>query len=146
MTTPKPETTQQPEQSPPPPSYRVSYERLAELKRSAVAVMADRRPRSCPSRQTPDYQLTDPQKLVDEIAEHYAEDGDFISTRMPVQEIVFRTLLARRNTLTPLRELHYELTERWSTPVRPINFTEEGLARILDSDTYYGFIRVDQDG
>jgi hypothetical protein len=38
-----------------------------------------------------------------------------------------------------LRELHYELTERWSSPIRPITVTVSGLARILDSDVFYGF-------
>ena len=62
---------------------------------------------------------------------------------MPIQEIVFRLLLTRRNTPTLLSDLHYELTEKWSTPVRPINITENGLARILNSDTYYGFVRLE---
>ena len=126
-----------------PLAYQVSFERLVELKRSAVAMVAERRPLSCPSRRIPDNELTDPQNLVDEIAEHAAADGGFIRTEMPIQEIVFRVLLARRNEPALLRDLHYELTERWATPVRPINLTEAGLARILDADTYYGFARVD---
>ena len=40
-----------------------------------------------------------------------------------------------------LTDLHYELTERWATPIRPIVITEERLLRILDNDTYYGFAR-----
>jgi hypothetical protein len=135
MTTTGPETAQQS------PYYQVSFERLAELKRSPIALMAERRPLSCPSREVPDHELTDPQALVNEIAEHHGEDEGFISSDMPVQEIVFRALLTRRNEPTRLRELHYELTERWSTPVRPITFTERALARILDADTYYGFAR-----
>ena len=58
-----------------------------------------------------------------------------------MQEIVFRTLLARNNRAMSLADIHYELTERWATPVRPIVITEERLLRILDSDTYYGFAR-----
>jgi hypothetical protein len=61
---------------------------------------------------------------------------------MPIQEIVFRILLSRRNAPTPLHELHYELTERWATPMRPINISEAGLGRILDADTYYGFAQI----
>ena len=68
MTTQDPEIPQQPER---PPLYQVSFERLAELKRSAVAMVADRRPRSCPSRQRPDHELTDAQELIEEIAEHW---------------------------------------------------------------------------
>ena len=140
MTTPEQEIIEQPEIA---LLYQISFDRLAELKRSAIAIVADRRPKSAPSRKKPDSELPDAKKVVDEIASYCADDDDFIRTEMPIQEIVFRLLLTRRNTPTLLSDLHYELTEKWSTPVRPINLTEEGLARILDSDTYYGFARVE---
>lgn len=122
--------------------YFISLERLEELKRSAVVLVAERRGPSFPSRDKPDHELTDVQSLVNEIAEHYTEDDAFIRTDMPIQEIVFRILLTRRNQPTRLRDLHYEVTERWATPVRPINISELGLRRILDADTHYGFARV----
>lgn len=125
--------------------YNIGFDRIAELKRSAIAMMVERRPQSAPSRKKPDSELTDPKKVVDEIASHYADDDNFIRTEMPIQEIVFRLLLTRRNTPTLLSDLHYELTEKWSTPVRPINITEAGLGRILDADTYYGFVRSEQE-
>ncbi len=143
MTTPEQETIEQLEA---PLVYQISFARIAELKRSAIAVVADRRPKSAPSRKNPDSELPDAKKVVDEIASHCADDDNFIRTEMPIQEIVFRLLLTRRNTPTLLSDLHYELTEKWSTPVRPINITEEGLARIMDSDTYYGFVRVEAKG
>ena len=77
MTTRDPEIAQQPEQ---PLLYQVSLERLAELKRSAVALVADRRPRSCPSRQRPDHELTDAQELIKEIAEHWGGQDGYIRT------------------------------------------------------------------
>ena len=122
--------------------YIISFERLEELKRSALTLVAERRGPSFPSREKPDNELTDVKVLVDEIAEHYTEDEEFICTEMPIQEIVFRILLTRRNQPTPLRDLHYELTERWATPVRPIHISEAGLRRILDADKHYGFARV----
>ena len=143
MTTPEQEIIEQPEIA---LLYQISFDRLAELNRSAIAIVADRRPKSAPSRKKPDSELPDPKKVVDEIASHYGDDDDFIRTEMPIQEIVFRLLLTRRNTPTLLSDLHYELTEKWSTPVRPISITEKGLARILDSDTYYGFARVESSG
>ncbi|PKB82994.1 MAG: hypothetical protein BZY88_03310 [SAR202 cluster bacterium Io17-Chloro-G9] len=139
MTAPEQETIQEPEVA---SLYQISFERIAELNRSAISMVADRRPPTAPSRNSPDSELTDPKKLVDEIATHCADDENFIRTEMPIQEIVFRVLLARRNTPTLLSDLHYELTEKWSTPVRPINISESGLGRILDSDTYYGFART----
>ena len=85
--------------------------------------------------------MDNPQELLDEIADSSGAEENFIHSNMPVQEIVFRMLLTRRNQPTALNELHRELTERWSTPVRPINVTLKNLERILDSDTYYGFAR-----
>ena len=143
MTTPEQEIIEQPEIA---LLYQISFERLAELRRSPIAIVADRRPKSAPSRKQPDSELPDAKKVVDEIASYCADDDDFIRTEMPIQEIVFRLLLTRRNTPTLLSDLHYELTEKWSTPVRPINITEAGLVRILDSDTYYGFARVESSG
>ena len=141
MTTPDVEATQQTEETV--LLYYVSFERLAELKRSAIGMVAVRRPQSCPSRQKPDQELTDPQKVIAEIAEYCEGDEDFIRTEMPIQEIVFRMMLSRRNEPTLLRELHQELTEKWATPIRPISITEQALARILDSDTFYGFARAE---
>ncbi len=124
------------------PLYQVSFDRLVELKRSAVALVADRRVATCPSLMTPTHELDDAQALIDEIAEFCGDDPGFINNNMAIQEIVFRTLLANANKPMTLNDLHYELTERWSTPVRPINISEEGLARVLESDDYYGFARV----
>jgi hypothetical protein len=53
--------------------------------------------------------------------------------------------LSRQNEPTLLWDLHHELTEKWATPIRPINITQEGLQRILDNDTYYGFAQKSPD-
>ena len=147
MTSPKAQTDNPEEEVvevPEPLLINISFTRLAELKRSAIMLLAARRPPACPSLDLPDTELTDPQKLVNEIADHYEDSEGFITSAMTIQEILFRTLLTRRNAPTLLSDLHYELTERWSTPVRPINVTEDGLRTILKSDTYYGFATVDK--
>ena len=136
MTIPEQET---PEENGVPLLYHISFDRLAELGRSAVEVLAARRPASSPSLLKRNSDLDDPQELVEEIAKYGPEEQDFIRSDMPIQEMVFRILLGLRNEPTPLRDLHRELTERWSTPIRPITITEPGLRRILDTDTYYGF-------
>jgi hypothetical protein len=121
------------------PKYFISFERLTQLGRSPIHVLASRRGPSAPSRLKPDNELDNPAQLVEEIAEFSVKEPDYIHSGLPLQEIVFRILLGRLNQPTPLQDLHYELTERWSTPMRPINITEEGLERILDCDTFYGF-------
>ena len=92
----------------------------------------------------PDHELTDAQALVVEIAQHYSEDEDYIRTDMPMMEILFRVLLSRRNRPMSLTDLHYELTERWATPVRPLNISQAGLQKVLDGDNFYGFARSER--
>lgn len=149
MTIPTPEAAQEleTEQGETPPYYCISFDRLEqELNRSAVTLLAERRGRSAPSLLQDDHELDDPQELLEEIAEFSAQETDFINSYMPVQEILFRTLLARRNSPMSLDELCHELTERWSTPDRPINITPGNLQRILDNDAYYGFARQEISG
>ena len=140
MTTPNPDAPQQEEET---PLYFISLERLNELNRSAITLLAARRTPMSPSLLKEDHELEDPQELLDEIAEFCGDEEDFIHTNMPIQEIVFRTLLTRRNEPISLAELHHDLTEKWSTPVRPIHVSFKNLGRILDGDDYYGFARVE---
>ena len=94
-----------------------------------------------PSKSKSIAEMGDVKVLIREISQNYKHDSNYIRSDMPMQEIMFRTLLARNNRPMSLTDLHYELTERWATPIRPIVITEERLLRILDSDTYYGFAR-----
>ena len=142
MTGHDPEATDQGEES---PLYHISFQRLAELNRSVAVLMAARSGASGPSAGLFGQQTANPQELVDAVTEYSRDQEGFIRTNMPIQEIVFRILLSRRNQPTTLRELHYEVTERWATPVRPINVSEKGLGRILDADTFYGFAKVSTD-
>ncbi len=136
MTTPEAETSQEKAES---YLYHISFRRLEELRRSPVAILADRRGPSCPSLMKPYHELDNPQELLDEIADYCSSEQGYIRPDMPIQEIVFRMLLTRRNQPMSLDDLHYELTEKWSTPIRPISITAEGLRRVLGSDVYYGF-------
>ncbi len=119
--------------------YRVSLDRLAELNRSAAPLLAARLTNACPSYGKPASEADDPVALLSEIRANCADDDNYIRQSLPLQEIVFRTLLLADDQTLTLRELHYELTERWSSPIRPITVTVSGLARILDSDVFYGF-------
>ena len=123
------------------PLFLISIDRLAKLERSPVHLVAGRLATSSPSKSKNIGELGDVKSLIREISQNYKNDESFIRSDMPVQEIVFRTLLARNNRPMSLADLHYELTEKWATPIRPIVITEERLLRILDNDTYYGFAR-----
>ena len=141
MTVPNPEATQQEEETP--LYYHISFDLLEELNRSAISLLAGRRSPMSPSLLVEDQTLNSIQELLDEIAEFAPQDEDFINSNMPIQEIVFRTMLARGNKPILLSELHHEITERWATPVRPINVSLKNLKRVLDSDNYYGFAQVE---
>lgn len=124
------------------PKYRFSLERLEELNRSPVPLLLARLNTACPSFGKSAAEIADPADLIDEIRAHCADDSDFIRSAMPLQEIVFRTLLLNGDEPMALADLHRELIERWSTPLRPISVTMGGLARVLDSDLFYGFAAV----
>ena len=123
------------------PLFLISSDKLNNLERSPVHLVAGRLAASSPSKAKAMGELGDMKSLIREISQSSKNDSTFIRADMPVQEIVFRTLLARNNRPMSLTDLHYELTEKWATPVRPIVITEERLLRILDKDTYYGFAR-----
>ncbi|MEE3248053.1 MAG: hypothetical protein VX213_11185 [Chloroflexota bacterium] len=123
------------------PLFLISVDRLAKLERSPVHLVAGRLAADSPSKSKAIGELGDVKSLIREISQSHKNDASFIRSDMPVQEIVFRTLLARNNRPMSLADLHYELTEKWATPIRPIVITEERLLRILDNDTYYGFAR-----
>ena len=122
--------------------YRFSLDRLGELNRSPVPLLAARLTSACPSYGKAAADRTDPNALIAEIQSHCADDSDFIRQSMPLQEIVFRTLLLAEDQTMTLGDIHRELTERWSSPIRPISVTVAGLARILDSDVFYGFDHI----
>ena len=119
--------------------YQISLERLSELNRSPAPLLLARLNSACPSYGKTPAEADDPTRLMSEIRRHCRNDADFIRQEMPLQEIVFRTMLLHGDEPIPLGLLHQELTERWSSPLRPITVTVSGLARILDHDVFYGF-------
>ncbi|HIL32366.1 MAG TPA: hypothetical protein EYG27_12660 [Dehalococcoidia bacterium] len=123
------------------PLFLISADRLGKLERSPIHLVAARLTASSPSKTKAISELGNVKSLIREISQNSKNDSSFIRSNMPVQEIVFRTLLARNNRPMSLTDIHYELTDRWATPIRPIVITEERLLRILDNDTYYGFAR-----
>ena len=127
------------------PEYRFSLERLAELNRSPAPLLLARLNSACPSFGKTAADIGQPEDLIDEIRAHCSDDDDFIRSAMPLQEIVFRTLLLNGGEPIALADLHSELIERWSSPIRPITVTVNGLARVLDSDVFYGFAAVPVD-
>ena len=122
--------------------YRFSPDRLAELNRAPVPLLLARLTTGCPSYGKTVADINSVDTLIAELRGHCAGDTDFIRQSMPLQEIVFRTLLLDADSKMTLGQLHQELTERWSSAIRPITVTLSGLARILDNDEFYGFAAI----
>ena len=121
MTTPNPDAPHPGRGGHPPVFYQVSLERLNELNRSAITLLAARRHPYVPvvaARRITNW--TDPQELLDEISGVLRPTKrTSFSTNMPIQEIVFRTLLTRRNEPISLAELHHELDGEMVHPGPP---------------------------
>ncbi len=121
--------------------YHISLPRLQQMNRSAAHLIHARLTEACPSHSQSATGL-DPAGLIREIQEFHRDTPDFIRADMPIQEIVFRTLLARGNDSMSLREIHRELTQQWGNTLRPISIDEGRLRRVLNADSYYGFAEI----
>ena len=139
MILPGPQTSPQLQEAVGSTQYRIDFDRLVALKRSATFLLASRLDPQAVANYGPEQEKMDPEALVGEIADRYSDEREFIQAELPIQEIIFRLLLMRHNAPLTLQELQQELNDRWATPVRPINITQTGLKRILDADTFYGF-------
>jgi hypothetical protein len=118
--------------------YFIDSKRAQELGRSLDQLLFSRRCDKCRTRLAKQ-ELPSVREQFKDITECCAQDEGFVSPDMPLQEIVFRTLLAEGNKPLTLAQLHYAVTEKWATPIRPMNLSLVSLKRILDRDTYYCF-------
>ncbi len=144
MILPGPQTAQRLQAAMGSARYQIDFDRLVELKRSATFMLASRLGAGAAANYGQEQKKLDPQEMVGEIADRFSDDEkEFIQAELPIQEIAFRILLVRRNEPISLQELQQDLNDRWATPVRPINISLNGLKRILDADTYYGFAPID---
>ena len=103
-----------------------------------------RRCPSCEARLQETGEIPSVEAQIKEIEECCGNKEGFIRPEMPMQEIVFRTLLAGGNVPVSLSQLHYQVTDRWYTPANPRSISVAGLKTVLDADLYYGFKEVPQ--
>jgi hypothetical protein len=120
-------------------SYVIDLSRSRQMGRSPEHMLFERRCAECKARLAKAAELPPAERQIREIARCCSRKEGFISTEMPLLEIAFLVLVARRNQPIDLRELYHIVTEEWATPLNPKNITLEGFRRILDNDRYYGF-------
>ena len=126
------------------PEYVVDPARVSELSRSLESILLSRRCPSCKARLQETGEIPSVEAQIKEIEECCGNKEGFIRPEMPMQEIVFRTLLAGGNVPVSLSQLHYQVTDRWYTPANPRSISVAGLKTVLDADLYYGFKEVPQ--
>ena len=123
------------------PSYVIDPSRTDNLHRSLAALLASRRCSDCQERLQGQGEVSI-EEHISQIGECCSKQEGFIRPEMPMQEIIFRTLLARGNKPAALSHIHYEVTETWYTPMNPRNVSIPNVRRVLDNDNYYGFTEV----
>ena len=75
-------------------------------------------------------------EIISSVKDCCSQAPEFINGKLPLMESVFRLLLANGNQPLELAELERRLAERrGDAPHRP---PEGSLARLLESDRYYG--------
>ncbi len=123
-------------------AYVVDSARSKELRRSLTAILLERRCPDCRERLGDKWADIPEEKQTKEIAECCATKSDFIRANMPMQEIVFRELLAAGNQPVSLSQLHSYVTDKWYTPTNPRNISASSLKKVLDNDLYYGLLDI----
>ena len=126
-------------------SYIIDLDRTRSFNRSLGAILFSRRCETCRSRLQETWQQLADKDQMKEIAECCATKEEFIRPEMPMQDIIFRSMLADGNQPVSLQHLQYLVTDRWYTPANPRNISAPSLKRVLDNDMYYGFIQVSQE-
>lgn len=124
------------------PYYVIDQSRVAELDRSVTALLLSRRCPSCKTRLKSRRRVPSEEAQIKEIAECCATREGFIRADMPMQEIIFRSILSEGNKPVSLEKLHYLVTDQWYSPVNPRSISAGGLKLVLDNDLYYGFAQV----
>ena len=121
------------------PNYWIDPDRFQEIGRSMEVVLLNRRCRSCKEKQADVAEPPPTKQQIKHIVGCCAKDETFIRPGMPMQEIMFRLLLAKGNKPMSLDELHFQLTEQYATPGNPMAISKQALMRVLDNDDFYGF-------
>ena len=125
--------------------YVIDPAKMEELNRSLALMLQSRRCVSSKARLEASSGTLSEEDHMREIAACCSNEEGFIRPDMPMQEIVFRSILAEGNKPLSLEHLHYLVTDRWYTPVNPRSLSEDSLKKVLDADVYYGFKEVTEE-
>ena len=121
------------------PQYVIDPLRLQEHERSLITMLLNRRCPSCKVKLESRVKPATEAEHIKQIAKCCSRKDGFIRPDMPMQEIIFRSILSEGNQPIGLEQLHDLVTDRWYTPANPRSLSADALKQVLDSDVYYGF-------
>ena len=124
------------------PSYVIDPSKVDALNRSLAVLLASRRCADCRERLEAQGGNVPAEEHIRHIEECCSRQEGFIQPEMPMQEIVFRTMLAGGNKPAALSYLHNEVTDTWYTPMNPRSISVDNVRRVLEGDSYYGFAQA----
>ena len=122
--------------------YTIMPEVLESQGRSMATIVASRLCEECAEHADAPLASLSFTKLRALAREHCAGVPDFVPAQAPVLEAAFRLLLISPDDEVPLSVLHEQLTELWTSALRPQTVTTEALARVLRYDTRYGIVEI----
>ena len=122
--------------------YTIMPEVLESQGRSMATIVASRLCDECAEHADAPLASLSFTKLRALAREHCAGAPDFVPAQAPVLEAAFRLLLISPDDEVPLSVLHEQLTELWTSALRPQTVTTEALARVLRYDTRYGIVEI----
>ena len=126
-------------------TYIIDPAKMEELNRSLALMLQSRRCVSSKARLEASSETPSEEEHMRELAECCSNEEGFIRPDMPMQEIVFRSILAEGNKPVSLEHLHYLVTDKWYSPVNPRSLSADGLKKVLDADVFYGFKEVTEE-
>jgi hypothetical protein len=114
--------------------------RMCANHRSDRSAPAGERRRAVPDPETGELRFvaTAGDDTFETIAQCCATQSDFITPTMPLMEAIFRVFLAKGNPPLSAEEIHDELRAWFAGNTRSRYFTVETVAKLLESDNYYG--------
>ncbi|MBM3119028.1 MAG: hypothetical protein FJ006_05665 [Chloroflexi bacterium] len=117
-------------------SYFIDLYCFQESDRSFAAIAWHCLCSACQERAVSSLKDVEAASLIASIKDCCSKAPDFINSKLPLFEWIFRVFLSRGNEPLSLAELASQLAAYFDNPV---SLTPQTLKRLLDSDRYYGF-------
>ena len=121
-----------------PREYFIDPATAEKLQRSLAVLVSSRQCYMCQQGLAEDEIVAlDPQDFIDQISAHCSQEQDFLLPDTPMQEAVFRVLLAGGNEPKDAESIGMALAEKWAMTPFPRDSSPRVIQRLLDNSAYY---------